>query len=1057
MIRLFGILRSAALLMTVASVIAVAQPQQFSPAGMGGGGALFLPAFSPHNAAEVYVSCDMSELFHSTDFGASWGALDYHQFQGGNTHGLVQFTSDPNIMYSIDGRNDLTTPMKSTDGGATWHPLQSDPTSGGAYYLYADNNSTGNIILTDYSHLYFSNNGGTTFTLKYTGSASAGCHVGGVFFDGSSIYVGTNAGLLVSSNSGGTFAIAPITGIPADEAIVSFAGAKQNGTARFFCVTLGTGDVYPGVTGAEHFNYHSIYSLDAGGTAWTQKEHGIAIGDHPFFVAMARNNISMAYVGGGSAMSAPTVYKTTDGGANWQSVMKTTNNLNIATGWSGSGGDRAWSYGEYALGFAVSPVDPNNIAISDLGFIHISGNGGTSWRQAYVNQQDENPAGSPTPTKKSYRSAGIENTTCWQVAWADSTHMIGCFSDIKGVVSADAGTSWSQNYTGHTLNSMYRVTRDASTGILYAGTSSVHDMYQSTTLTDGRIDAGAGQVLFCADKGKTWQTLHDFKHPVIWVALDPNTPKRLYASVINSTDGGIYVSSDIDKGSASTWKKLATPPRTEGHPFNIMVLKDGTLLASFAGRRTSNFTNSSGVYISTDQGATWVDRSATQMHYWTKDVMVDPHDQTEKTWYAGVFSGWGGAANGLGGLYKTTDRGVTWKKVLDRDRVTSCTISPINPDEAYATTETEGLWYTTNLNAATPTFTQVAGYPFRQPERVFYNPYNPRDIWVSSFGNGMRHGMIPTVIAPPPIPALRYPANDSTGVPTAWSLTWQQVPVASQYRVQLAASPDFATTIIDQSVTSPTRAFTGLAAKTKYYWRVKASNTGGESSWSETWSFTTADATQLPPSAPGLISPANDSTGVPVARSLYWNAVGGAETYRVQLSATADFAAPILDKNGVASTSQIFSGLAANTKYYWRVSGANGAGPGAWSPVWSFTTITDVPNPPAAPLLVSPANDSLGVPLSRSLWWSAVAGAEAYRVQLSTVQDFSTVLLDLDDRATPGAQFTGLAEMTRYYWRVAARNAGGYGTWSPVWNFTTLGKQVGVEEQYDLPRIMDLK
>jgi hypothetical protein len=56
------------------------------------------------------------------------------------------------------------------------------------------------------------------------------------------------------------------------------------------------------------------------------------------------------------------------------------------------------------------------------------------------------------------------------------------------------------------------------------------------------------------------------------------------------------------------------------------------------------------------------------------------------------------------------------------------------------TTETEGLWFSSNINAASPTLTQVAGYPFGQPERVFFNPYNSSEIWVTSFGNGIRVG-----------------------------------------------------------------------------------------------------------------------------------------------------------------------------------------------------------------------------------------------------------------------------------------------------------------------------
>lgn len=137
--------------------------------------------------------------------------------------------------------------------------------------------------------------------------------------------------------------------------------------------------------------------------------------------------------------------------------------------------------------------------------------------------------------------------------------------------------------------------------------------------------------------------MHDFAHPVIWLALDPNNPKRLYASIIHSTLGGVYVSDDIDKGAASTWKKVTNPPRTQGHAFVIQVLKNGNLVASYSGRRTGSpqqFTASSGVFYSTDGGITWQDRSHNNMKYWTKDVVIDPHDTSGSTWYAAVFSGW---------------------------------------------------------------------------------------------------------------------------------------------------------------------------------------------------------------------------------------------------------------------------------------------------------------------------------------------------------------------------------------------------------------------------------
>ena len=134
------------------------------------------------------------------------------------------------------------------------------------------------------------------------------------------------------------------------------------------------------------------------------------------------------------------------------------------------------------------------------------------------------------------------------------------------------------------------------------------------------------------------------------------------------------------------------------------------------------------------------------MYYWTKDVVVDPYDASQNTWYVSVFSGWGGAPNGLGGLYRTLNRGTSWTKLTASqfDRVTSITFSPTNQNEIYLTTETQGLWNSTNINSVTPTFSLVNSYPFRQPERVFFNPNNSSNVWVSSFGNGMKTGDIAT-------------------------------------------------------------------------------------------------------------------------------------------------------------------------------------------------------------------------------------------------------------------------------------------------------------------------
>ena len=128
------------------------------------------------------------------------------------------------------------------------------------------------------------------------------------------------------------------------------------------------------------------------------------------------------------------------------------------------------------------------------------------------------------------------------------------------------------------------------------------------------------------------------------------------------------------------------------------------------------------------------------MYYWTKDIIIDPNDATQNTWYAGVFDGWGGAPNGLGGLYKTTNRGQSWTRINETPRVTSITFNPNDTKQVFMTSEYSGLQVCQDITLTNPVFELVNNYPFEHPERVFFNPYNANEIWISSFGSGMKMG-----------------------------------------------------------------------------------------------------------------------------------------------------------------------------------------------------------------------------------------------------------------------------------------------------------------------------
>jgi len=934
------------LLIVLVSITCSAQPTVWNSVGIGAGGALYSPSINPANPSEIYVASAASAMYRTADLAATWQTVNFRTMQTSDyVVSKVQFTNDPTILYVLatDPETGFSLPMKSSDAGATWLPLDFDPTDGGGITLIADYSNPNRLLISDYSTIYLSTDGGQNFINKYDDATGSGCHLAGAFFDGNSIYIGTNAGVLSSTNNGASFTMLTLGNMPVGEAIVSFSGAKQGSTTRFYAVTLDEFDVYPGVTGAAYGGFLGLYTYDVGSANWAYKVGGISGSDFPFYVTTAVGNINVAYAAGSSDKNTPTVYKTTNGGLTWTKVFNTTLNSGIATAWQGHLGDRDWTYGQYVTGLEVSRTDPNRVAITDLGGIYISVNGATAWRQAYVNILGQNAAGAATPTRKYYKGVGLENSRLWNVAWADSMNVLAGSSDLRTIASNDAGQSWSFNYTGLTLNTVYYTLKHPTTGTLYAATSTVPDIYQSNCLTDDKIDAAtaSGQVMYSTDKGKTWLLAHNFQHPVVWLAADPTNPNRLYASVASTAFGGIYVTDNLNAGAGSTWARLAAPPRTQGHAFTIHVLKDGSLVCSYSGRRAGSplsFTQSAGVFISTDGGKSWTDRSDANLQYWVKDVVIDPHDASQNTWYACSYSGYGGdgSSGKKGGLYRTTNRGQSWTKIAAIDRVSSCTVNPLIPDAMYVTTESEGLWYTSNLTSAAPVFSAVPSYPFRQPERVFFNPYKPNEIWVTSFGNGIRIGT-GTLPAAPAAPTLASPANDSTGVPTTRFLYWNSVPTASNYRVQLSFVADFTTTVKDTTLSAPYYKFNGLTENTKYYWRVAGANFVGTGAWSTVWNFTTVNNVQMP-QAPALLSPANDTVGAFTSRALYWNAVAGAETYHVQLSQDKNFSTTIIDQTGLLNPTYAYTGLGQGTKYYWRVQATNTAGTGAWSEVWNFTT-----------------------------------------------------------------------------------------------------------------------
>lgn len=209
------------------------------------------------------------------------------------------------------------------------------------------------------------------------------------------------------------------------------------------------------------------------------------------------------------------------------------------------------------------------------------------------------------------------------------------------------------------------------------------------------------------------------------------------------------------------------------------------------------------------------------------------------------------------------------------------------------------------------------------------------ELYICAHGEGVLYKF--AVLAPGQA-ILDLPPNGQTNSPVNITFRWKSTTNATSYRLQVSTDTLFGTfTVNDSTITDTTKQIGPLASNTKYFWRVRAKNSGGPGPFSSVRKFTTINATG-PPSAPALLSPANGALGQPTYLALRWNQSPGAESYHIQVARDSVFSSLVKDDSLIIDTTRLVGGLLTGAKYYWRVRGKNSFGIGGYSAAWSFTT-----------------------------------------------------------------------------------------------------------------------
>ncbi len=165
-------------------------------------------------------------------------------------------------------------------------------------------------------------------------------------------------------------------------------------------------------------------------------------------------------------------------------------------------------------------------------------------------------------------------------------------------------------------------------------------------------------------------------------------------------------------------------------------------------------------------------------------------------------------------------------------------------------------------------------------------------------------------------------------------------------------------------------------------------------------------------------------TAVLLTPTLTFNPVSGSGTvtYTVQLSPQASFADPgqyqLYDINTSTSHTVPAGRLLYNTLYYWRVKATDAGGSSGASDYATASFRTKL----ATPTTPSPDSGAVAQPISLTLGWSAISGADKYHLQVNTASNFTgTDVFNSYDVSTNSQLISGLSKGTNYYWRVRAR------------------------------------
>jgi photosystem II stability/assembly factor-like uncharacterized protein len=247
-----------------------------------------------------------------------------------------------------------------------------------------------------------------------------------------------------------------------------------------------------------------------------------------------------------------------------------------------------------------------------------------------------------------------------------------------------------------------------------------------------------GGVGVSTDGGRHWQPSNAGlpSSPITHILLDPSSlvgHRTLYACAFAH---GVYKSTDNGK----SWsQKNNGISGAEPFAWRITPAQDGALYLVVARRgegKSISPSDAGAVYRSVDKAESWQRMELPQGVNGPTGLEVDPRDAQRL--YLTAWGQEGEDADRNGGVYVSDDGGKTWRALFtESQHVYDLTIDPHHPDTLYICGYDAAAFRSVDRGLH---WQRINGYDFKGGHRVFTDPNDASQIYITTYGGGVWHG-----------------------------------------------------------------------------------------------------------------------------------------------------------------------------------------------------------------------------------------------------------------------------------------------------------------------------